>query len=46
MKMPKQDSIMGHVNNFKSIFERLTTIAILVSSHGENAVALLSTMVT
>jgi hypothetical protein len=46
MKMPKKDSIMGHVNNFKSIFEELTTIGVLVLSNDENATALLSTMVT
>jgi hypothetical protein len=34
--MPKEDSIMGHINNFKSI---------LVLSNDENARALLSTMV-
>jgi hypothetical protein len=46
MKMPKEDSIMGHINHFKSIFEQLTTIGILVLSNDENATALLSTMVT
>lgn len=30
MKMLKEDSIMGHVNSFKSIYEQLTTIGILV----------------
>jgi hypothetical protein len=46
MKMSKEDSIMGHINNFKSIFEQLTTIGILVSSNDENAITLLGTMVT
>jgi hypothetical protein len=46
MKMPKEDSIMGHVYNFKSIFEQLTTIGILVLSNDENATTQLNTMVT
>jgi hypothetical protein len=46
MKMPNEDSIMGHVNNFKSIYEQLTTIGILVLSNDENAISLLSIMVT
>ncbi len=45
MKMPTKDSIMGHVNNFKSIFEQLATIGILVLSNDENATTLLVTMV-